>query len=251
MAITKKIDAARGIPASPSATSGNMLGRYLRDIVYGGLDGIITTFAVVSGVAGAQLDASIIVILGVANLLADGFSMGTGDYLSTKSEREYYDKEARRLATRFDADPAAAALYLEGVYRANGGYTADDASALAALQSHTRDHWIAAVMITDLNMTREDGSPLKNALATFLAFVIAGALPLIVYLVGLVVVIPADAAFAISIVSSGVALFALGAAKVYVTHLNPLRSGLEMLIVGGFAAVVAFAVGALLKNIAG
>lgn len=84
---------------------GSWAGSYLKSIVYGGLDGIITTFAVVSGVAGAELGAQVIVILGVGNLLADGFSMGTGDYLSTKSEREYYEREALRQAWEIEQVP--------------------------------------------------------------------------------------------------------------------------------------------------
>ena len=75
---------------------GTWFGSYIGSMVYGGLDGIVTTFAVVSGVAGADLSARIILILGIGNLIADGFSMGTGNYLSTKSERDYYDREARR-----------------------------------------------------------------------------------------------------------------------------------------------------------
>ena len=99
-------------------------------------------------------------------------------------------------------------------------------------------------------MLEENGNPLWNAVATFVAFIIAGAVPLLVYLAGLVVPIAADTSFAASILLSGVALFALGAAKVLVTRLNPIRSGLEMLVVGGSAAAVAYIVGALLKNIA-
>ena len=64
-------------------------GKYIKSIVYGGLDGIVTTFAVVSGVAGASLAMKVVIILGFSNLLADGFSMAVGDYLSSKSENEY------------------------------------------------------------------------------------------------------------------------------------------------------------------
>jgi hypothetical protein len=79
--------------------------KYLGEMVYGGLDGIITTFAVVSGVAGAQLGTPVILILGMANLLADGFSMATGSYLSTKSEQEYYRKEWQREAWEVEHFP--------------------------------------------------------------------------------------------------------------------------------------------------
>lgn len=271
MGITERIDKARGAfdrndvaaaarlhdpqaLAAESMDSGrkprNLIGTYIKDIVYGGLDGIITTFAVVSGVAGAQLGASIILILGIANLLADGFSMGTGDYLSTKSEREFYDKEARRQAWEMDNFPDGQRAELIALYQQHG-YSADEAQALADIQTRERERWVNTMMLEELNMVKDGDNPLYNALATFIAFVIAGSLPLAVYIVGIFVPIAPDTAFIISIISSGAALFILGAAKVYVTHLNPIRSGLEMLLVGGFAAVVAYVVGVLLKNVGG
>ena len=86
------------IAASAREEHGGASHAYLGDMVYGGLDGIVTTFAVVSGVAGAQLGSGIVLILGLANLFADGFSMAVGAYLSSKSEQEYYDREYTREA---------------------------------------------------------------------------------------------------------------------------------------------------------
>ena len=68
------------------------IGSYLSDFVYGGIDGSVTTFAIVAGVIGASLSPTIVLILGFANLFADGFSMAVGNYLSTKSRKEYADK---------------------------------------------------------------------------------------------------------------------------------------------------------------
>jgi VIT1/CCC1 family predicted Fe2+/Mn2+ transporter len=107
------------------------------------------------------------------------------------------------------------------------------------------------MMVDELSMLPDDRKPLYSALATFSAFVVAGALPLVVYLLGLITPMDPGFAFSGAFLLSGVALFALGAAKVLVTHLNPLRSGLEMLVVGGLAAGVAYLVGALLKGIGG
>lgn len=224
------------------------LGSYLGSMVYGGLDGIITTFAVVSGVAGADLDSRVILILGIGNLLADGFSMGTGDYLSTKSEREYYAREARRQAREIEQSPAAQRARLRALYLQHG-YSEQEADALVAVQTRDRRRWVNALLIEELGLVNAETNPLSNALATFLAFVVAGSVPLLIYLLGLVRPIAADTAFAWSVALSALALFGLGAAKVFVTHLNPLRSGLEMLAVGGLAATVAYAIGALLKNI--
>jgi VIT1/CCC1 family predicted Fe2+/Mn2+ transporter len=231
-------------------TAGSWFGAYIGSMVYGGLDGIITTFAVVSGVAGAQLGANVILILGIGNLLADGFSMGTGDYLSTKSEREYYDREVRRQLWEIEQFPDGQKAELKALYIQHG-YTEQEAEQLVQVQTQAKDRWVNAMMIEELKMVKEDSNPLYNALATFVSFVIAGSLPLIIYLIGLVIPLAPDTAFTISIVLSALALFGLGAAKVFVTRLNPVRSGLEMLVVGGFAAIVAYVIGALLKNIGG
>jgi len=224
--------------------------QYLGEMVYGGLDGIITTFAVVSGVAGAQLGTPVILILGLANLLADGFSMATGAYLSTKSEHEYYRKEREREAYEVEHFPDGERAELQEVY-INRGYTDEEARQLVDIQSRQPDRWVKAMMIDELGMMEDESNPLINGLVTFGSFVIAGAVPLAVYLIGLAFPISPDMAFPISIASSGLALFALGATKVLVTKLNPIRSGLEMLIVGGLAAGVAYVVGALLKGIGG
>lgn len=229
---------------------GGASSQYIGDMVYGGLDGIITTFAVVSGVAGAALGSNVVLILGLANLLADGFSMGTGAYLSTKSEQEYYEREWKREAWEVKYFPDGERAELFEVYREQG-YTDEEAEQLVRIKSRDPERWVRAMMIDELGMMKDERKPLWSALATFTSFVVAGAVPLIVYLLGLLTPVRPGVAFPISLALSGVALFALGAAKVLVTRMNPLRSGLEMLIVGGLAAGVAYAVGALLKGIGG
>jgi vacuolar iron transporter family protein len=98
-------------------------------------------------------------------------------------------------------------------------------------------------------MMKDERNPLTSAVATLGSFILAGVLPLAVYLIGLAVPVPAGVSFPVSLGLSAVALFALGAAKVLVTERNFLKSGLEMLIVGGAAAGVAYAVGVLLKGL--
>ncbi|MFC1879201.1 VIT1/CCC1 transporter family protein [Chloroflexota bacterium] len=219
-------------------------------MVYGGLDGIITTFAVVSGVAGAQLGTPVILILGLANLLADGFSMATGAYLASKSEQEYYQKEWEREAWEVEHFPDGERAELFELYRRRD-YSEEEAQQLVDIQSREPTRWIRAMMVDELNMMEDERNPLTNGLATFISFIIAGSVPLLVYLLGLFNPIPPESAFPTSIIMSGLALFGLGAAKVAVTKLNPLRSGIEMLVVGGLAAGVAYLVGALLKGIGG
>jgi len=204
----------------------------------------------VSGVAGAQLGINVILILGLANLLADGFSMGTGACLSAKSEREYYERERAREAWEVDRFPEGERAELFDLYRTQG-YSEEEACQLVAIKTHDRERWVDSMMLEELGMLKEDKNPLLSGLATVVAFVVAGSVPLLVYLLAMAVALPASALFPASIFLSALALFGLGATKVLVTQMSALRSGLEMLLVGGLAAGVAYAVGALLKGIGG
>jgi VIT1/CCC1 family predicted Fe2+/Mn2+ transporter len=224
--------------------------QYLGDMVYGGLDGIITTFAVVSGVAGAALGPGVVVILGLANLFADGFSMATGAYLSTKSDQEYYQREYQREAWEVEHFPEGERAELYEVYLTRG-YSEQEASQLIEIQTREPVRWVKAMMVDELGMLEDERKPILSALATLVAFILAGVVPLVVYLVGLFTEISPAVSFPISVGLSALALFALGASKVLVTERNPFRSGLEMLLVGGLAASVAYVVGLLLRGLGG
>jgi VIT1/CCC1 family predicted Fe2+/Mn2+ transporter len=224
--------------------------QYIGDMVLGGLDGIITTFAVVSGVAGAELGANVLLIMGMANLLADGFSMATGSFLSLKSEKEYYEKEKSRETWEVENFPKGEKQELLEIYRKQG-YSETDAKRLVEIKTRDPHHWVETMMVEELGMLPDDRTPLRSALATFSAFILAGSIPLLVYLFGWIVPVAPTVEFFVSLGMSGVGLFLLGTAKVVVTHRNPLRSGLEMLIVGSLAAAVAYVVGIVLKGIVG
>ncbi|HCF96110.1 MAG: VIT1/CCC1 transporter family protein [Verrucomicrobiota bacterium] len=236
------------IAKAASEEHGGAGSQYIGDFVYGGLDGIITTFAVVCGVAGADLETRIILIMGLANLLADGFSMATGAFLSARSEQEYYRKEREREAWEIDHFPEGERIELLEIYQ-NKGYAKEEAEQLTELITRNKERWLDAMMVDELGMLPDESSPLLNGVATLVAFVLAGSVPLLVYFLGLVFPIAADLSFAIALGLSGVALFGLGVAKVLVTHLNPWKSGLEMLLVGGLAAFVAYLVGGMLKGL--
>ena len=267
MSITKRIDQARkafekqDLSASKDAHSpqaiaaateehGGASHQYIGDMVYGGLDGIVTTFAIVSGVAGANLGSGIILVLGLANLLADGFSMAAGAFLALKSELEYYDREREREAWEVNHFPQGERTELLEIYKAKG-YSTDDAETLVAIQAKDERIWIDEMMIQELGMLRDERSPILSALATLGSFIVAGSVPLLVYLAGLFLPIDSEASFAISALLSAAALFGLGAAKVLITGRSWFRSGLEMLAVGGLAAGVAYLVGYLLQGLGG
>jgi len=265
MSITKRIDQARNafekrdLAASRAAHTpeaivraseehGGASHQYIGDMVYGGLDGIVTTFAVVSGVAGANLGSGVILILGMANLLADGLSMATGAYLSLKSELEYYGREREREAWEVTNFPKGERAELLELYKAKG-YSPEDAQTLVDIQSKDPTLWVDEMMVQELGLLPDDRKPIYSALATLASFIVAGVVPLLVYLLGLFVPVDSGISFFVALILSAVALFALGAAKVLVTERNWFRSGLEMLLVGGLAAGVAYLVGYLLQGL--
>jgi len=233
----------------PESTKQEVPGReYLGEMVYGGLDGIVTTFAVISGVVGGGLGFGAILIIGFSSLFADGFSMATGAFLSARSEQEAYDFRRQQEARARQQDEAAKREELAELYKEDG-YNPDDARQLADLRATQPEQMDREIMIEQHGMIQDDRNAYLVGLATFIAFIVAGTLPLLVYVVGLFVDVPRDWSFPISVVLTGVALFLLGAAKVVVTRRNALRSGLEMLVIGGLAAGVAYGVGALLSGI--
>jgi VIT1/CCC1 family predicted Fe2+/Mn2+ transporter len=227
----------------------NQIGSYVRSAVYGGLDGIITTFAVVSGVAGAQLSAGIVLILGFANLIADGISMGIGDYLSTKSEQEYQASEREREEWEFENYPQGEKDELIEIYERKG-YTNKEAKQLVTILSKNKEAFIDTMMVEELDISKNTDNPIKNGAVTFVSFIIFGFIPLFAFVGAKVFDWFATHTFLISIILTGITMFVLGAVKVKVTGRNWFKSGLEMLIVGGIAASAAYAIGALLGGLA-
>ncbi|PIO00513.1 hypothetical protein COT72_01930 [archaeon CG10_big_fil_rev_8_21_14_0_10_43_11] len=225
------------------------VGSYIKSAVYGGLDGIVTTFAVVAGVAGASLDASIVLILGFANLIADGISMAVGDYLSTKSEREYQQSERTREEWEMRHYPEGERNEMIDLYQQKG-YEKKDAITIVDTLLKKPRAFVDTMMVDELGILEEKESPVYNALVTFGSFAAFGFIPLFSYVIALLFSLNADM-FPIAIVFTAVTLFVLGALRYFVTGTNWIRAGLEMLVVGGLAAFVAYGIGAVIGALVG
>jgi len=223
-------------------------GKYLRDYVYGALDGIVTTFAVVSGVEGAQLSSSIILVLGFANLLADGISMGVGNYLGTKSELEYIRKERAREYWEIEHVPEGEREEIRQIFKRKG-FKGKDLERAVKIVTSDKDIWVKTMMLEELGLVDEDKTPVQSGLATFVAFALAGFVPLIAFILTMFLGIQINNAFLVSIIMTGVTLFVVGSLRSFITHINWIKSGMEMLIVGGLTAAVAYVVGFLLRSI--
>ena len=222
-------------------------GRYIGDIIYGASDGIVTTFAIVAGATGALLSSTIILILGIANLLADGFSMAAGNYLGTKSEIEYFRKERQREMWEVENVPDAEREEVRQIFRRKG-LASHMADKLTEIITSNKRVWVDVMMTEELGiLPTENISPWKSALATFFSFIIAGSMPLMFFIFSYSTMI--DNVFELSAFTTAVSLFVVGALRVKITKTNWIKSGIEMLLVGGIAATVAYLIGYLLKMI--
>lgn len=227
----------------------NPSAEYLADFVLGGIDGIITTFAVVAGVVGANLSSGVIIILGLANLLADGLSMAIGNYLGAKSEADYYSKERVREEWEIKHVPEHEREEIRDIYRAKGF----EGELLDRVVEHITSNpqlWIDTMMRDELNIIEDRKNPVLVGLVTLLAFIGFGSIPLIVYFYAYLQSVPAsDSFFVWCLISTGLALFGVGAARSKFTLQSWIRSGLEILLLGGAAGTVAYYVGVALKGL--
>lgn len=163
--------------------------KYLPEFVYGGMDGSITTFAIVTGAMGASLSSVVVLVLGFANLFGDGFSMAVSNYFSTKSKNEIVKKPEKH--------------------------------------------------------------EIKTAFATFWAFLIVGIIPLLSFVLAIIFKNSSivNYQFQFSMVLTGIAFISIGWLKGIVTGKHKLKSSIETLLIGGMAALLAFAVGHFVKSL--
>jgi len=221
-------------------------GNFLKSFVYGGLDGVVTTFSIVSGAVGSNLGAGVVVILGLSNVISDALSMAFGDYLSTKSEIEYQKAEKARETWEVENNPEGEMLEMEEVYMSKG-MAKEDAEAMSQILSKNKKAWIDVMMVEELGIIEESDDPMKNALVTFFSFVISGIFPLLPFLIGIGPKANPNTLYYISIALTAIVLFAMGAIKTRVTGVNFVKSGIETLVIGATAAGIAYLVGWLLE----
>ncbi len=230
----------RGDPSALARTQD-----HLKQLVYGGNDGIVTTFAIVAGFAGAgsegvaQIGALAVLVFGLANLFADAVSMGFGEFLSMRSQNDLYHQRHAEHIRRIAADPATEADRMAGLLRDRGLSPADAAAGAKLMSTHPP-------LMADLTLSwgfgmsaPEDASPVMNGLMTFLSFVVFGAVPLSPYFV----LDPSTTTFMLSVAMTLLALVALGLLRWIATRDRLPRAVAETVAVGTVCALVAYAVG--------
>lgn len=227
-------------------THGHALGPYIHNIVYGGNDGIITTFAVVAGTVGAGLPGYIVVILGLANLLADGVSMATGAYLSLRSEADQYKRLHKEESKEIDDHPELEREEVRSFYEAKG-FTGKNLDDVTAIITSDRKLWTETMMIEEHGLVKSaSDKPILHGFTTFVAFVCFGAIPLVPYLFSSM-----GDNFLVASASTIAAMLFLGILRSYVTRERPLRGALEVVGIGIVTAAIAYGVGMALRGMVG
>ena len=225
----------------------NRFETYLGEFVYGGIDGCVTTFAVVAGAVGADLGSSVIIILGFANLFADGFAMSIGAYLSTKSEKDNYDKHKQVEYWEVDNLPEVEKAEIREIYQAKGfeGRLLDE---VVEVIISDKDRWVDVMMKEELQMVEEQKSPILMGTVTYVSFILIGLIPLLIYVWDYFNPMTGSL-FLWSSVLTGFGFIIIGILKTYVTQTNAWRGVLETLVLGAIAALVSYYVGDILEGL--
>lgn len=218
----------------------------LRDGVLGAMDGCVTTFAVVAGAIGGSLSEGVVIILGLANLIADGFSMAVGNYLGAKSQNEELDKAIKLELKHIKLVPEGEKEEVRQIYAAKG-FQGELLENVVNVIVADRNAWVNTMITDELGLLVGDSRPVRAGTATFLAFCLAGIIPLLAFLIPMV---PPESRFRISCAATAATFFLIGYIKGRILRKPAWKSGLGALVLGGSAAALAYAVGFGLRQLA-
>lgn len=220
---------------------------YIGDFVLGAVDGTVTTFAIVAGVAGAGLSSGIAIVLGLANVVADGFSMAVSNYLKARSDREVVDRIRAVEEMHIREIPEGERAEVREVF-AGKGFQGELLDRIVEVITSDRERWVDTMLTEEWGLQLDTPSPLRAGFTTFTAFIAAGLVPLSPLF--LAAWFAGREMFLASAVFTAVTFFIIGLVRGQVTGRGRLRSGIETLLVGGTAAGFAYIIGAWLKGFA-
>lgn len=221
---------------------------YLGDAVFGAIDGTVTTFAVVAGAAGAGLPSGVAVILGFANLFADGFSMAVGNYSSVKSESQRLDRIRHEEEKHIDEVPDGEREEIRQIFAAKG-LEGEVLEEVVKAITQDRKRWVDTMVTEEHGLQLRYPSPVRAAVVTFIAFFLAGLIPLLPLILPLGLASPEM--LTVSALMTGLTFFVIGTIKGQVVRKSLWKSGVETFLIGGSAAVLAYFVGLWLQNFGG
>lgn len=219
----------------------------IREAIFGAQDGLVSTLAVVSTVAGASGDRFAVLVAGVATALAGVFSMAAGEYMSSKSQREIFTAQIAGERTEVAERPGEAEAEVAYMFEEDGLPTPDAAAVARVIAGH-EEVLLKTMVEKELGLTAEEteGSPFQGALVMGVAFGLGSLPPIVPYLF-----LPVEAGTWVSVVAAGIVLFGIGVVKSRWTRRGWPRSGLEILALGAFAGIAGFLFGSLLPGVLG
>jgi VIT1/CCC1 family predicted Fe2+/Mn2+ transporter len=217
----------------------------ISDAVLGAIDGCITTFAVVSGSVGAGFPASVAVVLGFANLFADGFSMAISNYESSKAEQEFFESIEKTEQRHIDEIPAGEREEVRQIFAAKG-FNGALLEKIVATITADKKVWLAVMLAEEHGLSKTTPQPMVSAGVTFTAFVSVGAIPLLPYLAPS---IEMNQQFIISAFLAGIMFFLIGMLKSIAVDKPMLLSGMRTLLTGGTAAALAYFTAYFLREV--
>ncbi|MFC7339269.1 VIT1/CCC1 transporter family protein [Haloferula chungangensis] len=222
---------------------------YLKDSVYGAIDGAVTTFAVVSSVAGAGLGSGIVIIMGLANLLADGFSMASGNFLGTRAENQAADKAKREEELEIDLHPEGEREEIRQIF-ARKGFEGETLDKVVEVITADKARWVKIMLQEEHGIGPDRPRALRAAFATFIAFLVIGAIPLVAYFINLLKPGLIANPFPVACVLTAISFAIIGSLKARVVGQNQIKGILETLSVGALASGLAYGIGFLLRPFA-
>lgn len=220
---------------------------YLSDAVLGGIDGCVTTFAVVAGAVGGGFPAVVAVVLGVANLVADGFSMAVSNYQALRAKADEV-AEARKTEERhIKIVPEGEKEEIRQIYRRKG-FAGDDLERVVETITKDEKLWVDTMLVEEWGLQLEASDPVRAGVTTFAAFLAVGLVPLLPFFAS---GLSLNRMFATSCVLTAAAFFGVGCAKGAIQKQAIGKNGLQTLALGGAAAALAYAIGAWLRSAVG
>ena len=213
------------------------------DFIYGSIDGAVTTFAIVAGVVGAGLSPGIILILGFANLFADGFSMAAANFQASKARNEFIQMKRKQEEWEIDNLEDEEKEEIREIYKKKG-FKDELLEEIVRIITSRRKVWVDTMMREELGLVEDEKEPIDSSVSTFVGFNVIGIIPLIPFIIFFAFDSNLNSeTFLYSSVSVAVAFFIVGMIKAKIVKKSMIRSGIYTLIIGGVAATVAYMVG--------
>ena len=216
---------------------------YMGDFVLGAVDGTVTTFAIVAGATGAGLSATIAVVLGLANIAADAFSMAASNFLKTRSDHQSLDRFRRIEESHIERVPDAEREEIRQIFEGKG-FEGELLEEIVKVITSDRKRWVDTMLTEEWGLRLENPSAMRAAVTTFVAFALAGMVPLLPLLLS--DLIGSADVFLVSVFLTGLSFIGIGWLQGKVTDQSPMRNALETLLIGSVAAALAYIVGAML-----